>query len=90
MKCEYGVEIKAYIICIYMKEIKISKIEKKGEKGTCMWSSSVTGSEVLVDLSAILFFLTVSRDAGLEKSSIKHQIYKCQLFIQNIQEQKLY
>lgn len=39
-----------------------------------MWSSSVTGSDVLVDLSAILFFLTVSRDAGLEKSSITHQI----------------
>lgn len=40
-----------------------------------MWSSSVTGSEVLVDLSAILFFLTVNLDAGLEKST-KHQIYK--------------
>lgn len=35
----------------------------------------MTGSEVLVDLSAILFFLTVNRDAGLEKST-KHQIYK--------------
>lgn len=33
----------------------------------------MTGSEVLVDLSAILFFLTVIRDAGLEKST-KHQI----------------
>lgn len=67
----------------YMKEIDISKTGEKGRKGTCMWSSSVTGSEVLVDLSAILFFRTVSRDVGVEKSSIKHQIYKCQLFIEN-------
>lgn len=53
-----------------------------------MWSSSVTGSEVLVDLSAILFFLTVSRDAGLEKSSIKY--HKCQLFRQNNEEHSVY
>lgn len=55
-----------------------------------MWSSSVTGSEVLVDLSAILFFLTVSRGAGLEKSSIKHQIHKRQLFRQNHEEHSVY
>lgn len=36
---------------------------------TCTWSSSVTGSEVLVDLSAIRFLFTASRGLALEKSA---------------------
>lgn len=35
---------------------------------TWTWSSSVTGSEVLVDLSAIRFFLVAARGLVLEKS----------------------
>lgn len=58
-----------------MKEINKSKVEIRWE-GTCMWSSSVTGSDVLVDLSAIRFFLIVSLDAGLEKSSTNQRFYR--------------
>lgn len=35
---------------------------------TCMWSSSVTGSEVLVDLSDVRFFLVISRGLDRDKS----------------------
>lgn len=35
---------------------------------TCTWSSSVTGSEVLVDLSDIRFLFTATRGLTLDRS----------------------
>lgn len=41
---------------------------------TCTWSSSVTGSEVLVDLSAIRFLLTAIRGLALERSTQNNRV----------------
>lgn len=70
-----GTKDKNICVLLFGLQSKVSVTVFVSERTrTCTWSSSVTGSEVLVDLSAIRFLLTAIRGLALERSTQNNRV----------------